>query len=298
MKMYLWSAVVGSIVGVCVGTLPAFAQGPPPPPTPSEAAAQLRNASKAELAALKAALSTNLSGFETNLSTHLLAVGGGSATPQQSLENAAGNLVDAMNALRDKTNLAERNLEAQAAGLLRGLGGTDYPLGFLVGDAQTLDKFVAAIGKEVGKNRAKFLKDMQKFARGLSSAEYTILAWVPDLGDTAPPSPNPGPAPAAGALPLAIHGIAAGAGSMTANDGKICVGGLADAAGGSLTVTITGPAATTQTQTVTVTTSGRWYACFPPIGTAGNLSEGNYTVQATQGTTTPISTSAAIGVPE
>src|SRR5262245_65237219 len=168
MKMHLWSVVVGSLAGVCFGNLPAFAQGPPPP-TPAGAAAQLRNASKAELAALKSALSTNLSDFEDNLATHLLAVGGGSATPQQSLENAANNLVDAMNALRDKANQSERSLEAQASPLLSDLGGTDYPLGFLLGDGQTVDKFVAAIGKEVGKNRAKFLKDMQKFARGLSS---------------------------------------------------------------------------------------------------------------------------------
>ncbi|MCI0587471.1 MAG: hypothetical protein L0323_11585 [Planctomycetes bacterium] len=293
MRMKLWSAIAVSCLGASLAALPVLAQGEGGP-TPAEAATQLKNATKAELLMLKIALLTSGADLRDDLFSHIFAILGGGATPEDGLENATSDLVDSRNETWGSAETVQRNLEIFGFTLLQGLGPGVFPLGFLLGDCQTIDKFVAAIEKELAKGRAKTLKDLKRFAKFLASLDYAMNPGLPPLAPTAPPAPNPTPPPAPGPNPLKIHGLAGGSSTLATLDGKLCVGGIADSAGGDVSVTITGPGGATQQQTVPVDIDRKWYVCFPPVGVPGNLPEGNYTVEATQGGS---SASAAIGVP-
>ncbi len=293
MRKKLRSAIAVSCLAGSLAAPPAVAQGEGTL-TPSEAASQLKSATKPELVMLKIALATRAIDLGDDLLFHVFAILGGGATPEDGLENATSDLVDSMNQAWGSAETVQRDLEFAGFLILQDLGGAGFPLGFLLGDGQTVDKFVAAVEKEVAKYRAKTLKDMRKFAGILAGLDYAISPGVPVLALTAPPAPNHTPPPAPGPNPLKIHGLAGGSSRLATLDGKLCVGGIADSGGGDVTVTITGPGGATQQQTIPVDIDRKWYVCFPPAGVPGNLPEGNYTVEATQGGS---ATSAAIGVP-
>jgi hypothetical protein len=95
-------------------------------------------------------------------------------------------------------------------------------------------------------------------------------------------------------LPKNVRVDALGGGSDAAatGDGKLCVGGTADP-GSMVTVTITGPSGAVSMQSVTPEASDcRFKVCFPEG--AGDLPEGQYSVQVVQGTS---AVDTRIGVP-
>ncbi|HKB15038.1 MAG TPA: hypothetical protein VKF62_03185, partial [Planctomycetota bacterium] len=231
MRIKLWSTIAVSCLAGSLAAPPLHAQEEGTI-TPAEAATQLKNATKPELAMLKFALSTLGLDLQDDLVTHLFAILGGGETTQQSLENATSDLVDSMNQAWGSAATVHLDLEVAGSVILQDLGGTSFPVGFLLGDGQTIDKFVVAVEKEVAKYRAKTLKDMKKFAGILASLDYPIYFAVPGLGPTAPPAPNHSPTPAPGPNPLKIHGLAGGSSRAATNDGKLCVGGIGDTAGG------------------------------------------------------------------
>lgn len=170
-------------------------------------------------------------------------------------------------------------MESDAEGLLAPLAG--HPDGFVAGDCSELDRARNEVLKELLKTRDKIRKKMKKIAKLMGKNDLAMTSivesepvpfLVPNIGLVG--------APVATILQLYLTDAMATSLKSAADDGTICLGGVAAGSNGQLDVTVNGPGgATASVSNVPISVSGRWSSC---VG-GGALPEGNYRVTLDQG---------------
>ena len=165
------------------------------------------------------------------------------------------------------------------------------PRDLQAGACGAIEKYVAKAAKAQLKAHLatiKAIKKLIKFLEKFTPFRFNFHIAVPDPPD--PPVPAPVQPPQPKPKKTKINASAAGSDSRVNNDGKICVGGVADddanINGGMVRVRIRNAAnQIVDTQNIPVNNECKWRACFPATG-SGNLPEGQYTIIVDRGANT------------
>ncbi|MBI3817293.1 MAG: hypothetical protein HY286_01275 [Planctomycetes bacterium] len=278
--------------------LAAIGVGNAAPPTPqpaltiteADAAKQFGAAIKTAGATLKSSLKTLKSSFNSNAVGIYSSLKFGAINADAAMQSLYDLANDYMEDIQEAGQTAADAVADAGSAILAQIANNKTPHDLASGGCGALDKFVndtnTAVAKDAGAamaNLKKMNKDyLQKLGHLLTAQVLDSLGLGAFAGVFCVPK-------AAGKVPakkkFKMDATGGGSDSTVDNDGRICMGGTADPAKGAITVTITGPFGGVLTQQVNVDNKCRWRACFPISGSNPTLPEGNYDIDAGQGTT-------------